>query len=96
MIINLCPVRSDLELQVIKVGSTLTINGEVFDFSVIPDGATLPAEAVSSDFVIGEVKRVAGELELTILMPHGAAATEAARFPQPIIDPEDGPLEFPV
>ena len=95
MNITLSPQRRDDTLTVTKQGDTLTINGTAYDFSQLPDGGTLPADAVDSEFVIGSVDRVNGELELTLLLPHGANASEAARFPEPIIDPADGELELP-
>ena len=95
MIIQLSPQRRDDTLAVTKQGDVLTINGTAYDFSQLPDGGTLPADAVDSEYVIGSVNRVKGELELTLLLPHGADASEAARFPQPIIDPADGKVELP-
>ena len=95
MKINLSPQRRDDTLTVTKQGDVLTINGTNYDFNDLPDGGTLPADAVDSEFVIGSVDRVNGELELTLLLPHGADASEAARFPQPIIDPADGEVELP-
>ena len=95
MKINLSPVRVDTELDVIKRGDCLTINGEVFDFSVIPEGAVLPASAVACEWIIGEVKRNDGELELTLILPHCATASEAARFPEPTINQKDGTVRLP-
>ena len=95
MEINLSPQRRDDTLTVIKQGDTLTINGTAYDFTDLPDGGTLPAEAVDSEFVVGNVERIDGVLHLTLLLPHGADASEAARFPQPIINPADGQLELP-
>ena len=95
MHITLTPQRRDDTLTVIKQGDALTINGTAYDFSQLPDGGTLPAEAVDCEFVIGSVDRVNGELELTLLLPHGVNASEAARFPQLIIDPADGKVELP-
>jgi hypothetical protein len=95
MKINLSPQRREETLTVIKQGDVLTINGIDYDFSQLSDGGTLPADAVDSEFVIGSVDRVNGELELTLLLPHSADASEAARFPQPIIDPADGEVELP-
>ena len=95
MNINLSPQRRDDTLTVTKQGDTLTINGTDYDFTDLPDGGTLPAEAVDCEFVIGSVDRVNGELELALLLPHGANASESARFPEPIIDPADGELELP-
>ena len=95
MQINLSPQRRDDQLTVFKEGDVLTINGTAYDFTDLPDGGTLPAEAVDCEYVIGSVNRVNGELELTLLLPHGPNATEAARFPEPIINPADGELELP-
>ena len=95
MKITLSPQRRDDTLTVIKQGDALTINGTEYDFTQLPDGGTLPAEAVDCEFVIGSVDRVNGELELNLLLPHGANAAEAARFPEPIINPADGELELP-
>lgn len=95
MKITLSPQRRDDTLTVIKLGDTLTINGTEYDFTDLPDGGALPADAVDCDFVIGSVDRVNGELELTLLLPHSANASEAARFPEPIIDPADDEVELP-
>ena len=95
MKINLSPQRRDDQLTVLKEGDVLTINGTEYDFTDLPDGGTLPAEAVDCEYVIGSVNRVNGELELKLLLPHGADASKAARFPEPIIDPADGEVELP-
>lgn len=95
MKITLSPQRREDSLTVIKQGDILTINEVVYDFTQLPDGADLPAGAVDCEFITGTVSRVNGELELTLLLPTGADASEAARFPQPIIDPVDGELELP-
>jgi len=95
MKIKLSPQRRDDSLSVFKQGDVLTINGTDYDFTDLPDGGTLPAEAVDSEFVIGSVNRANGEIELTLLLPHGPNASEAARFPRPILDPADGEVELP-
>ena len=96
MIINLSPQRRDDTLTVVKSGDVLTINGEVFDFTQIPDGGLLPKEAITCQWILSDIKRNNGTLELTMLLPFGYGATEAARFPQPIINPPDGTIELPV
>jgi hypothetical protein len=95
MKIILSPQRRDDTLTVTKQGDTLTINGTAYDFSVIPDGATLPKDATDCAWLASDVERIDGVLHLTLLLPHGANASEAARFPQPIINPADGVLELP-
>jgi len=53
MNINLSPQRRDDTLTITKNGDVLTINGTDYDFTQLPDGGTLPAEAVDCEFVIG-------------------------------------------
>ena len=96
MIINLSPQRRDDVLAISKLGDVLTINGEVFDFSIIPDGATLPSSAVTCAFITGVIERIAGDLKLTLLLPNSANASNATRFPQPIINPPNGIVGLPV
>lgn len=95
MHITLSSQRRDNTLAVSRQGDTLTINGEAFDFSVIPEGASLPADAVACPYIIGTVERIAGVLHLTLLLPTGPSASHAANFPEPIINPADGVLELP-
>jgi hypothetical protein len=95
MKITLSPQRRDDTLKVTKQGDVLNINGIEYDFTNLPDGGKVPAVAVDSEFVIDSVDRVNGELELTLLLPHGADASKAARFPEPIINPADGEVELP-
>ena len=95
MNITLSPQRRDDTLTVTKQGDTLTINGTAYDFSVVPDGATLPKDATDCAWLASDVERIDSVLHLTLLLPHGANASQAARFPQPIINPADGVLELP-
>ena len=95
MKIKLNPQRRDDQITVIKSGDTLTINGEAFDLSVIPEGATLPADAISSDYFSGPVERINGVLHLTLTLPHGANPVEAVAFPEDIINPPDGEIVLP-
>ena len=88
--LNLAPVT------IVKSGDTLTINGEAFDFSGIPNGATLPAGAVSSVYVTGAVERdEAGVLTIPLRLPCGPYSPEETRFPQPLENVADGPVSLP-
>lgn len=95
MIIKLSPQVRDEKLIVSKRSDVLTINGERFDFSVLPEGAVLPGSAVDCDFVAGPVSRIAGVLVLTLLLPISTDAGPAARFPSDIVNPPDGNVSFP-
>ncbi len=94
MIIKLSPVRSDVSLSVSKSSDTLEVNGVALDFSRLPDGATLPAEAVGCEFVIAPVERINGGLVLTLMLPHAADAPQGARFPVDLY-PADGQVQLP-
>ncbi len=93
MRIILAPCRMDATLSLSKSGDVLTINGTDFDFSGIPDGNRLPQEGISSPFV-QEVRR-GGELQVTIILPIGADASEDQRFPAPIENVPDGAVSLP-
>lgn len=95
MIIQLSPQVNSSKLTVSKQGDALTINGELFDFSPLTDGSVLPAVAVGSDFVIGNVHRKDGQLNITLLLPILFDAPPSATFPAPIINPPDGDINFP-
>lgn len=95
MLIKLSPVRSDSAIEISVVGDVIYVNGEVFDFSPLPDGATLPCEAVGSDYFVGPVERVKGELQLTLRMPHGPNPAPEVAFPEPITVTADGVVTLP-
>jgi len=95
MQISLSPMRSDVTLTVVKNADVLTINGEAFDFTDLPDGATIPAGDVPCEWIVGPVERVAGWVRLTLVLPHGANPSEAVAFPRPLINPPDGALVLP-
>jgi len=95
MHIKLSPQRRDDSLTVSKQGDTLTINGTEYDFSVIPEGGTLPKDATDCAWLASDVTRIDGVLHMTLILPNKVNASEAARFPQPIVNPADGELELP-
>ena len=83
-------------LTVHRAGDVLTINGTPYDFSPLPEGATLPRDAVDCEWLASGVERIEGALHLTLILPHGPNAPQETRFPELIIDPPDGPVELPV
>lgn len=95
MRIRFSPQRRNGTLEVAKSGDMLTINGDVLDLSVVPDGATLPASAVACEWIAGPIERIGGEIHLTLLLPHGPHPSAAVAFPDPIIVTEDGPVPVP-
>lgn len=95
MKISLSPQRRDDTLVVVKSGSKLTINGELFDFSSMPDGDTLPASAIISPWFAGQVDNVGGELELILILPLPANYSPEQAFPEPLLVAADGPVALP-
>lgn len=95
MLITLSPVRLDETLTASRDGDVLTLNGEVFDFTQLPEGGTLPADAIDSDWIIGPVSRTSGELHLTLRLPHGPNPSQAVAFPDPVTVTQDGPIPLP-
>ncbi len=85
----------DTRLVLSVSGSTVTICGEDLDLSALADGDVLPAEAVESPFIAGQISRFGDTIAMRLLFPHGANVTEAARFPVPITVTTDGPVALP-
>lgn len=95
MKINYSPLRMDTTVVASLAGDVLTLNGEAFDFSQLPEGATLPTEAIASDWITGPVSRINGELHLTLRLPHGPSPSRAVAFPEPVTVTQDGPIPLP-
>ncbi|MCT4607913.1 MAG: hypothetical protein N4A70_01755 [Pelagimonas sp.] len=95
MQISFSPMRCDQTLRVDRQGDVLTLNGEVFDFTPLPEGSELPEAAIGSLWFAGPVRRGPQGLSLTLLLPHGEEAPQAVLFPQPITVDRDGPVALP-
>lgn len=89
------PVRKDETLTASRTGDVLTLNGASLDFGPLPEGATLPRAAIDSPWIAGDVTRVGGELTVPLILPHGADAPDATRFPAPITLTDNGPVDLP-
>jgi len=94
--IKFSPVRRDEALELSCAGDALTLNGETVDLAPLPDGGTLPSEAIASPWFAGPVSRIAGDLHLTLILPHGSNAPHETRFPEPITVSVDGPVTLPI
>lgn len=98
MIIQLDPQAAGREKRYLleKQGDALIINGEVFDFSSLPEGARLDAEHIGSDVFSRPVTRRNGEIVVSLLLPHSGNAPKETMFPSPIHQVEDGEVELPI
>lgn len=95
---NICfsPVRLDQPLpNVVYSKDALTIDGKLFDFRLLPDGATLPASAIDSEWFADRIERVDGEITLTLMLPHGPNPSQAVAFPEPIRVTKAGAVKLP-
>ncbi|SDY31518.1 hypothetical protein SAMN03159453_00196 [Pseudomonas sp. NFIX28] len=95
MRVNLFPQRRDDTLSVVRDGSILTLNGEVFDFSRMSDGDTLPMNAFNDGWFMGDVDKKDGELSLTLILPLPYNYSQAQAFPLPLLNVPDGPVVLP-
>ncbi|MQT64485.1 hypothetical protein GHO42_15530 [Pseudomonas sp. FSL R10-0056] len=95
MKIFLSPQRRDDTLSVVRRGDLLIVNDEPFDFPAVEEGDILPRSAIESDWFAGDVTRVNGELELTLILPNPANFSQAQAFPVPLTITKMGQLSFP-
>lgn len=90
--------RTDILASLERQGDTLIINGESYDLSVIPDGATLPdaGQATGCDLIVGSIERIDGVLHITLLLPYSTMPQpQSVLFPEPIHATQDGPITLP-
>lgn len=80
MRISRTPQRSDETIKYEAKGDVLTLNGEVLDFSAIPEGGYV--SEVPNKWIVGEVWRRDGEIALTLIEPYGPP-------PEPETEPPD-------
>jgi hypothetical protein len=85
MYITFSPMRMDDPLALLVSGDTLVINEIGYDFSGIPDGATLPRDAIDCPWLAAsDVERIDGEIHLTLILPHGPNPVDSELYPQPV------------
>lgn len=89
------PQRHDGALTVSRQDDALIVNGDRIDFSAIPDGATLPRAAIDSQWIAGDVHRIGGELDVTLLLPHGDSPSQAVAYPEPVVLTGNGAVALP-
>lgn len=99
MKIKLFPFLTDDTISASVHGDVITINGEPYDLSGIPEGYQLPANAVGSDWlsVSDFVERVGGEISLTLKYRVQWDSPVDIRTPdEPIVlSVSDGAVKFP-
>ena len=89
MKLTFSPMRSDATLTASVAGDVLTLNGKPIDLTSYSADPETP-----HDWIIGQPELVAGVWHVTLILPHGADASEEARFPEPMVV-GDGPVMLP-
>lgn len=89
-LITLSPQCRNDALTVSVAGDVLVLNGEPLDLGTYTADPEAP-----HDWIIGQPVEDAGVWNVTLILPHGESAPEAARFPQPIAVTADGPVQLP-
>ena len=84
------PQYGTSNITISKQAETLTINGESFDFSALEDGSEIDTEC---SHIVGTVKRLNGDIHITILLPHGVNSYFAPTEPQEVT--ADGDIALP-
>lgn len=95
MLIKFSPQRRDDSVVYEKRGECVVVNGEVFDFSRMGNGDTLPVQAITSQWFDGDVDKIEGVLHITLLLPNPANYSPEQAFPTPITVDTDGIIKQP-
>ena len=88
-------IRMDQDLTIARAGDVLILNDDVLDLTALPDGATLPDEAIDCPWINGPVHRIAGELHIRLLLPHGGYAPDERKYMPPLTLTGDGAVPLP-
>ena len=93
--LTLSPRRLDQHLKLVREDDVLWLNDRKLDLTDLPEGASLPPEAVDCDFIQEPITRQDGNLHIVLVLPHGARAPTHTRFPAPMVLSENGPVDLP-
>lgn len=89
------PRRRAEALTLERTGDVLTFNGKAFDFGPLPEGATLPRDAVDCPWLASDVERIDGALQLTIHLPFCPPVPWDTSRCIEILYPPNGPVPLP-
>lgn len=95
MRIKLTPQRRDDTIMLSKVGKSLFINGEEFNFSKLKRGDTLPKRAIVSEWFMDDVENIDGVIVMTLILPNPANFSLEQAFPEDIVVVGDGIIQLP-
>ena len=98
LLILLSPqVSAEAPPAVTLAGGILTVAGTPIDLASIPPGGALAADAAGSGSIVGDILRDGGgTVTVPLLFPIAPYASEALRYPAPILVTADGPVTLPI
>lgn len=96
MRITFSPQHRDTELELVVNGSKLVINGDILDFSDLPDGASYPVDAIDNALIDRSVSRINGEIHVTVILPYKLSnPPQSVVFPMPVTVTTNGRVPLP-
>lgn len=100
MIIKFSPVRADESKKIKSIslsGNDLHINEAVIDLSLLIDTRATDEEGNLLNELENEyILSCDSDFNLTVMLPHGIKAPESTRFPDDLIDVQDGEIQTPI
>lgn len=82
MKIKLSPIFKETTPLSAKIDEDkITVNGEVYDFTPLKEGETLPSDALPEGVFASSIERIEGDIHLTLVLPHAVTAPYETRFP---------------
>lgn len=97
MIIVLLPQYNAPPLTLSRQGDVLTVNGDMLDFSDLPEGAFYPPEAITNRHIPLGARREGGRIHVSVVLPYDdPAAPRSVTHPAPLDLTADGPVALPV
>jgi hypothetical protein len=92
---TLLPGDTSTQLEASVAGDVITINGDEIDLTDLPENDELLASAVDHPWIVGRLRRLNGEIQITIIFPIPVDASAEARAPAPVLMLTDGPVPLP-
>ncbi len=92
---TLLPDDNSTRLEASVAGDVITINGDEIDLTDLPENDELLASAVDHPWVVGRLRRLSDQIQITIVFPIPSDAPPEARAPAPVLMLADGPVPLP-
>lgn len=90
MIIKFSPQIRDSITEFVKIGNNLTVDGELLDLDSIPNGSTVPSEAIDVNSVNSIIKDISGNITIELVWTYSDSNDWISSWPADLIDPIDG------